>query len=54
MVVQLFESLVVAHVITGSVGLIAVWVPIVGRKGSETHDYYNPHNILYESTRRGK
>jgi hypothetical protein len=37
MVVQLFESLVIAHVITGTVGLIAVWVPIVGRKGSETH-----------------
>ena len=37
MVVTLFESLVVAHIVTGSVGLIAVWVPIVGRKGSARH-----------------
>ena len=37
MVVELFHALVIAHIVTGSVGLIAVWVPIVGRKGSETH-----------------
>jgi hypothetical protein len=37
MVVKLFESLVIAHIVTGSVGLIAVWVPIVGRKGGPTH-----------------
>ena len=37
MVVELFESLVIAHIVTGSVGLIAVWVPIVGRKGSKNH-----------------
>ena len=37
MVVELFHSLVIAHVMTGSVGLICVWVPIVGKKGGEAH-----------------
>ncbi len=37
MAVHLFEILVAAHIVTGSVGLIAVWVPIVGRKGSINH-----------------
>ena len=37
MVVHLFESLIVAHIITGSVGLLCVWVPILGRKGSRLH-----------------
>jgi len=37
MVVHLFEWLVVAHIVTGSVGLLAVWVPIVGRKGGRNH-----------------
>lgn len=36
-VVELFEILVVAHIVTGSVGLICVWIPIAGRKGGETH-----------------
>lgn len=33
----LFEALIVAHVITGSVGLIAFWGPIVTRKGAANH-----------------
>jgi hypothetical protein len=33
----LFEALVVAHVVTGSVGLTAFWGPIVTRKGSANH-----------------
>ena len=37
MVVHLFESLIGAHIITGSVGLLCVWVPILGRKGSRLH-----------------
>ncbi|MDJ0760658.1 MAG: hypothetical protein QNJ19_14780 [Woeseiaceae bacterium] len=37
MVVHLFESLIVAHIITGTVGLLCVWIPIVGRKGSRLH-----------------
>ncbi len=37
MVVHLFEALVIAHIVTGSIGLICVWVPIVGKKGGATH-----------------
>ena len=33
----LFEALVVAHVITGAVGLTAFWGPILTRKGSGRH-----------------
>jgi hypothetical protein len=33
----LFESLVRAHIATGAAGLVCVWVPIVGRKGSASH-----------------
>lgn len=33
----LFEALVVAHVITGAVGLTAFWGPIVTKKGSGRH-----------------
>lgn len=33
----LFEALVVAHVITGAVGLTAFWGPIVTRKGAARH-----------------
>lgn len=37
MVVMLFKWLVAAHIVTGSVGLIAVWVPIIGQKGGRNH-----------------
>ncbi len=37
MVVHLFEYLVYAHVVTGSIGLITMWVPVVGKKGSFNH-----------------
>jgi len=33
----LFEAIVVAHVITGTVGLVAFWGPIVTRKGAANH-----------------
>jgi hypothetical protein len=33
----LFEALVVAHVVTGAVGLTAFWGPIVTRKGAARH-----------------
>lgn len=33
----LFEAIVVAHVITGTVGLVAFWGPIVTRKGATNH-----------------
>lgn len=35
--VQLFHWLVIAHIVTGTVGLITLWVPIIGRKGSVNH-----------------
>jgi hypothetical protein len=36
-VVDLFHGLVWAHIVTGTVGLVCVWVPILGRKGSVRH-----------------
>lgn len=32
-----FELLVDAHIVTGSVGLLAVWIPMLGRKGGQRH-----------------
>ncbi|MEM1260875.1 MAG: hypothetical protein AAGH76_00620 [Pseudomonadota bacterium] len=37
MVVLLFKTLVYAHVVTGTVGLITLWVPIAARKGTRRH-----------------
>lgn len=34
---SIFESLVIMHIITGTVGLISVWVPIAGQKGGLLH-----------------
>ncbi len=34
---QLFQMLVVLHVATGAVGLVAFWVPVLGRKGGPAH-----------------
>jgi hypothetical protein len=33
----LFHTLVVAHIVTGSVGAISFWIPVIGRKGSINH-----------------
>jgi hypothetical protein len=33
----LFDQLVRAHIATGTVGLIAMWVPVIGRKGGARH-----------------
>lgn len=33
----LFKILVALHIISGTIGLITMWVPIVGRKGGATH-----------------
>ena len=32
-----FHALVLAHIVTGSVGLVAFWVPVVARKGGPSH-----------------
>lgn len=34
---HLFEILIVLHVITGTTGLLAFWVPIIGKKGAHNH-----------------
>jgi uncharacterized membrane protein len=33
----IFETLVIIHIITGTVGLISVWIPIAGKKGGRLH-----------------
>lgn len=33
----LFKILIASHIITGSVGLVAFWVPVLSRKGSANH-----------------
>jgi hypothetical protein len=35
--VTLFKILIAAHIVTGSIGLIAFWVPVLSRKGSANH-----------------
>ncbi len=32
-----FHELVLAHIVTGAVGLITLWVPVLGRKGGRNH-----------------
>ena len=36
-VVTLFHAFVVLHILFGSLGLVAFWIPVLGRKGSPTH-----------------
>ena len=33
----LFKILVALHIVTGTVGLVTMWVPIIGKKGGNTH-----------------
>lgn len=33
----LFHTLVALHIVTGTVGLVTLWIPIVGRKGGAVH-----------------
>jgi hypothetical protein len=35
--VALFKSLVWAHIASGSIGLVCLWIPVLGRKGSANH-----------------
>ena len=37
MVVWLHDALIAAHILVGTVGLVAFWVPVAGRKGGATH-----------------
>lgn len=37
MELHVFHALVAVHIITGSIGAIAFWVPVIGRKGGVNH-----------------
>jgi hypothetical protein len=37
MLLHLFHGLVAAHIVTGTIGAIAFWVPVIGRKGGVDH-----------------
>lgn len=37
---QLFQALVALHITFGSIGLLSFWVPVIGRKGGERHQFY--------------
>jgi hypothetical protein len=32
-----FHGFIAAHICTGAVGLVSFWVPVIGRKGGQTH-----------------
>lgn len=34
---DLFHLLIACHIVTGSVGLVSFWVPVLGRKGTAAH-----------------
>ena len=34
---MLFEALIVVHIIGGVIGAVTFWIPVIGRKGGETH-----------------
>lgn len=37
---QLFHLLVAAHIVTGTAGLVAFWIPIVSAKGGQRHRWW--------------
>jgi hypothetical protein len=37
---NLFELLVAIHIVTGSIGLVSFWVPVISRKGGANHARY--------------
>ncbi|MBX9748491.1 MAG: hypothetical protein K5Q68_02640 [Roseococcus sp.] len=37
MELHVFHALVAVHIVTGSIGAIAFWVPVIGRKGGVNH-----------------
>jgi len=46
----LFDYLVYLHIISGSIGLVTLWVPIFGRKGGATHKRWGmifAHALLF-------
>jgi hypothetical protein len=37
---QLFHTLVAAHIVTGAGGLVAFWVPVLSKKGGDQHRFW--------------
>jgi hypothetical protein len=37
MIVLVFEAFVILHILAGSLGLVAFWIPVIGRKGGPAH-----------------
>lgn len=37
MVLELFHALVAAHIVSGTIGAVSFWVPVIGRKGGARH-----------------
>ncbi|MEM0985799.1 MAG: hypothetical protein AAGJ32_06100 [Pseudomonadota bacterium] len=33
----LFHALIICHIVTGTIGLVVFWIPVLGRKGSPLH-----------------
>lgn len=38
--IEAHDLLVNAHIVTGAIGLVAFWIPVVGRKGSSAHQQW--------------
>ena len=36
-IADVFHLFIIAHIITGSVGLVSFWVPVIGKKGGKIH-----------------
>lgn len=32
-----FNTLIVMHIVTGTIGLITMWIPVIGKKGGDVH-----------------
>lgn len=46
----LFKTLVALHIVSGTIGLITMWVPVIGQKGGDTHKRWGKvfaHALLY-------
>lgn len=37
MIVELFHILVLCHIVTGAIGLVAFWLPVMSQKGGDLH-----------------
>lgn len=45
-----FNTLVALHIVSGTIGLVTMWVPVIGKKGSSTHKRWGvvfAHALLF-------